>query len=209
MRRRSSRHQTPLAAELFVAPIAAFLLLLCLFFWTPSSQGERARCVCGADLGPLEFPTVQGPDPLQRAPVIWFRKSEGIVTLDGLEVDTLPHPDDEPDWKIARLTEQLEVKKHNQRLADPSAVYPSDVLLQVPRGLAAKDLRYALYSAGLAGATRAQLMLRGYTAANFRIVRSAQGDALRLESFHNVEELARAMVALRLEGKPVRVAVFP
>jgi hypothetical protein len=213
--RTRSRKRIPFTFEILLAPFGGLLFVLAMWLVPLSGFGSRAvsRCVCGAPLARFELPELAGPDPVLRAPVLRIdqrRSGRWLATLDGAEVAERPSPDD-PDWKLPRLVEQLEVRAHNARLAEPRRVRPPEVLVQAPASLPASELRYLLYSLELARQPRVQLLLPGagrswYTAAYVRIVREAEGDALAVDRFKTYGELARAVVALRLEGRPVRLA---
>lgn len=208
----------PFTFEILLAPLAGLLLMLGMWMVPLSGFGSRdvRRCACGAPLARFALPDLRGPDPLRRGPVVAIEQGTSgrwLATLDGAEVAERPSPDD-PDWKLPKLVEQLEVSAHNARLANPRLVRPPEVLLQAPASLPASELRYVLYSLELARQPRLQLLLPGegrswYTAAYVTIVRNAEGDALALGRFRSYGELARAVVALRRVGRAARIAYLP
>jgi hypothetical protein len=219
MTARSARGRGPSLHELCAAPCAGLLLVLCIWLAPRAGIGDRERCVCGAILGPSRLPRLQGPERLLRAPVLTIddRTSPWTATLDGSEVDGEPRDEEDPDWKIAKLAERLEVMAHNRRIHRPGDIPGADLVLSAPAGFPAKQLRRILYTLGLVHHTRVQLLLRGrangkewYSAAYLKLVSGGDCcEALDLSSFRTYEDLARAVVALRRVGRPALLAILP
>ena len=70
------------------------------------------------------------------------------MTLDGSEVSTARElvEDDSPDWKIAKLAEQLEVKKHNWKMTNPDKQFPGEVIVQSDQNVDFKIIKKVMYS---------------------------------------------------------------
>jgi hypothetical protein len=80
---------------------------------SPLPVKERGTIV-GVDPG-LTLPALEGPDQLERAPVI--QASSQSIVLDGSEVD------------VGRLVEQLEIKRHNWKVINPDGAFPGELIL--------------------------------------------------------------------------------
>jgi biopolymer transport protein ExbB len=106
----------------------------------------------------VKLPFAAQVQRLGRAPIVGISLPEsdpagGVVTLDGFEVSTAREvrDDESTDWRIERLTQQLEVKKHNWKLTHPDAQFPGEVIVQVDRSVDFKIVKKVMYSCGLAG----------------------------------------------------------
>jgi biopolymer transport protein ExbD len=145
-RSRGRRRAANVAASLQLTPLidvmlAALLFLLYfqgdphVYFWHP------------------ELPFAERAAGLESAPVIQI--SQGVVRLDLGEVSTVREllADDRPDWKIAMLTEQLVVKRHNWTLSHLGKAFPAEVIVEAEPGATMKALKKVIYSAALAGYT--------------------------------------------------------
>jgi len=141
-------------ASLQLTPmIDMFIVVLIFLLMTFSATGEIL--FVSKD---IKLPFAEKVDKLDRAPVIAISYPEddpsgGVVTLDGSEVSTAREllEDDSPDWKIAKLTEQLEVKKHNWKLTNPDRQFPAEVIVQSDQNVDFKIIKKVMYSCGLAG----------------------------------------------------------
>jgi biopolymer transport protein ExbB/TolQ/biopolymer transport protein ExbD len=141
-------------ASLQLTPmIDMFIVVLIFLLMTFSASGEILFVTKD-----IKLPFADKVEKLDRAPVIAVSYPEndpagGVVTLDGSEVSTAKElkDDDNPDWKIAKLTEQLEVKKHNWKLTNPDKSFPGEVIVQADQNVDFKIIKKVMYSCGLAG----------------------------------------------------------
>ncbi len=141
-------------ASLQLTPmIDMFIVVLIFLLMTFSATGEIL--FVSKD---IKLPFAEKVDKLDRAPVVAISypqddPSGGVVTLDGTEVSTARDllEDDSPDWKIAKLTEQLEVKKHNWKMTNPDRQFPGEVIIQSDQNVDFKIIKKIMYSCGLAG----------------------------------------------------------
>lgn len=106
----------------------------------------------------VKLPFAEKVDKLDKAPVIAISFPEndpagGVVTLDGSQVSTARElkEDDGSDWKISKLSEQLEVKKHNWKLTHPNDPFPGEVIVQSDQNVDFKIIKKIMYSCGVAG----------------------------------------------------------
>jgi biopolymer transport protein ExbB len=141
-------------ANLQLTPmIDMFIVVLIFLLMTFSASGEILFITKD-----IKLPFAERVEKLDRAPVIAISfpqedPSGGVITLDGSEVSTAKEvrEDDSPDWKIAKLTEQLEVKKHNWKLTNPDKPFPGEVIVQADQNVDFKIIKKVMYSCGLAG----------------------------------------------------------
>lgn len=141
-------------ASLQLTPmIDMFIVVLIFLLMTFSASGEILFVTKD-----IKLPFADKVEKLDRAPVISISFPEndpagGVVTLDGSEVSTAKElkDDDSPDWKIAKLTEQLEVKKHNWKLTNQDKQFPGEVIVQSDQNVDFKIIKKVMYSCGLAG----------------------------------------------------------
>jgi biopolymer transport protein ExbB len=141
-------------ASLQLTPmIDMFIVVLIFLLMTFSASGEILFVTKD-----IKLPFADRVEKLDRAPVIAISFPEndpagGVVTLDGSEVSTARElkDDDSPDWKIAKLSEQLEVKKHNWKLTNPDKQFPGEVIVQADQNVDFKIIKKVMYSCGLAG----------------------------------------------------------
>jgi biopolymer transport protein ExbB/TolQ/biopolymer transport protein ExbD len=141
-------------ASLQLTPmIDMFIVVLIFLLMTFSASGEIL--FVNKD---IKLPFAEKVRKLDRAPVVAISYPEddptgGIIALDGSEVSTALEllEDDSPDWKIAKLTEQLEVKKHNWKLTNPDRQFPGEVIIQSDQNVDFKIIKKIMYSCGLAG----------------------------------------------------------
>jgi biopolymer transport protein ExbB/TolQ/biopolymer transport protein ExbD len=147
-------HKKSTFASLQLTPmIDMFIVVLIFLLMTFSASGEILFVTKD-----IKLPFADKVEKLDRAPVIAVSFPEGdpaggVVTLDGSEVSTARElrEDDSPDWKIAKLTEQLEVKKHNWKLTNPDKQFPGEVIVQADQNVDFKIIKKVMYSCGLAG----------------------------------------------------------
>ena len=141
-------------ASLQLTPmIDMFIVVLIFLLMTFSASGEIL--FVSKD---IKLPFAEKVEKLDRAPVIGITYPEndslgGVVTLDGSEVSTARElmEDDSPDWKIAKLTEELEKSKHNWKLSNPDRQFPGEVIVQSDQNVDFKIIKKIMYSCGLAG----------------------------------------------------------
>lgn len=141
-------------ASLQLTPmIDMFIVVLIFLLMTFSAEGQIL-----AVSRDIKLPFAERVEKLNRAPIVAISYPEndpagGVVTLDGSEVSTAREllEDDNPDWKIAKLTEQLEVKKHNWKMTNPDKQFPGEVIVQSDQNVDFKIIKKVMYSCGLAG----------------------------------------------------------
>ena len=155
------RPRKPLVAALNLTPlIDVMIVMVCFLLLNFEAEGQ----VCGCRHR-IESPLACNVGRLTRAPIVAVvvpdgHDTEGVVTLDGSEVSTVREilADDSPDWKIAKLAEQLEVKKHNWQLTNPDQRFPGEVIVHADKRVTFKVLKQIIYSVGLAGYPHLQLV---------------------------------------------------
>ena len=153
-KRMSGQHKKSLQASLnLVAYIDMMTTIVIFLLMTFSASGEILFVTKD-----IKLPFADKVEKLDRAPVIAISFPEndpagGVITLDGHEVSTAKEvrEDENPDWKIAKLTEQLEVKKHNWKLTNPDKQFPGEVIVQSDQNVDFKIIKKVMYSCGLAG----------------------------------------------------------
>ncbi|MEK6606134.1 MAG: biopolymer transporter ExbD [Myxococcota bacterium] len=143
-------------AELNLTPmIDMFTMIVIFLLMTFSASGEIAFVTRD-----IKLPEAQQFAQLESAPVIAVSSPEsdprgGVVTLDGSEVATVRElvESESPDFKISRLSEDLEVLKHNCKLLNPDDADQicTQVIVQSDRKIEFKVLKKIMYSSGLAG----------------------------------------------------------
>lgn len=143
-------------AELNLTPmIDMFTMIVIFLLMTFSASGEIL--FVSRD---IRLPDAKQFAQLERAPVIAISSPEtepagGVVTLDGKEVATVRElaESENPDWKIPRLTEDLEVLKHNCKLLHPDDAEEActQVIVQSDYKVEFKVMKKVMYSSGLAG----------------------------------------------------------
>ncbi len=148
-----------MATSLQLTPLIDIFMVMLLFLLV-TFQASGDLCMCRPR---LTVPTAERLEALERAPVVTMTADDegsGVVTVDGSEVATLRElmEDDSPDWKIYKLTEQLEVKKHNWKLTNPDKVFPGDLIIEADRDISFKAIKKVVYSGGLAGFVNYQLV---------------------------------------------------
>jgi biopolymer transport protein ExbD len=149
------RPRKPLVAALNLTPlIDVMMVMVCFLLLNFKAEGQS----CGCGPRGIKRPLACMAGKLTRAPIVSIAPPsaddpDGVVTLDGSEVSSLSEllNDESPDWKIARLTEQLEVKKHNWKMTNPDKTFPGQVIVDADREVAFKALKKVVYSVGLAG----------------------------------------------------------
>jgi biopolymer transport protein ExbD len=158
-KRTKRRRRVPVATSLQLTPLIDIFMVMVLFLLATFHPGAD-MCMCRQR---LSVPTAERLEGLERAPVVTMTAShegDGVVTLDGREVGTVREllDDDSPDWKLARLTEQLEVMKHNWKLTNPDKVFPGELIIEADRETDFKAIKKVVYSSGLAGYLHYQLV---------------------------------------------------
>jgi biopolymer transport protein ExbB/TolQ/biopolymer transport protein ExbD len=141
-------------ASLQLTPMIDMFIVV-LIFLLMTFQAEGQILSVSRD---IKLPFAEKVDKLKRAPIVSISFPEndpagGVVTLDGSEVSTAREllEDESPDWKIAKLTEQLEVKKHNWKMTNPDKQFPGEVIVQCDQNVDFKIIKKVMYSCGLAG----------------------------------------------------------
>jgi len=133
--------------------IDMFIVVLIFLLMSFSASGEILFVTKD-----IRLPWAEKVEKLARAPVVGISYPEGdptggVVTLDGSEVATAQEllEDDSPDWKIPKLTEELDRKKHNWKLTNPDRQFPGEVIIQADQNTDFKIIKKVMYSCGLSG----------------------------------------------------------
>jgi biopolymer transport protein ExbB/TolQ/biopolymer transport protein ExbD len=141
-------------ASLQLTPMIDMFIVV-LIFLLMTFQAEGQILSVSRD---IKLPFAEKVDKLARAPIVAVSYPEndpagGVITLEGSEVSTAREllEDESPDWKIAKLTEQLEVKKHNWKITNPDKQFPGEVIVQCDQNVDFKIIKKVMYSCGLAG----------------------------------------------------------
>lgn len=160
-------------AELNLTPmIDMFVMIVIFLLMTFSASGEILFVTRD-----IRLPDSTQFTQLDRAPVIAVSSPDadpqgGVVTLDGKEVASVREliDSDSPDWKIPRLTEDLEVLKHNCKLLHPDDADQvcTQVIVQSDKKVQFKVMKKVMYSSGLAG----------YANVNFAVTSKGGGKAV-------------------------------
>jgi hypothetical protein len=199
--------------ELLLAPFGCLCVVLIYLLFPAAASGWRfdsdaEHCTCGARLSRRTVPHLQGPDPVERAPVLSMERGieRWVATLDGAEVD---EPRDGPStW--SRLRDLLEVKRHNRTLTG-SATPPGapDVLLRADPAFPISLLQSCLETLRADNHRRVLLLVwHGGRYGGARVVLDGTArDGLRPSRFATYDDLAREVVRLRRAGRAVRLAV--
>jgi biopolymer transport protein ExbB/TolQ/biopolymer transport protein ExbD len=164
-----SKKKSTFASLQLTPMIDMFIVVLIFLLMTFSASGEILFVTKD-----IKLPFADKVEKLDRAPVVAISFPEndpagGVVTLDGHEVSTARElkDDESPDWKIAKLTEQLEVKKHNWKLTNPDKQFPGEVIVQADQNVDFKIIKKVMYSCGLAG----------YSNVHFAVTQKAKQEA--------------------------------
>lgn len=165
-----SKGKRSVYAELnLTAMIDMFTMIVIFLLMTFSASGEILFVTRD-----IKLPDAAQFSILDRAPVIAVSSPDsdpngGVVTLDGKEVASVRDliESESPDWKIPRLSEDLEVLKHNCKLMHPddADMICTQVIVQSDRKVEFKVIKKVMYSCGLAG----------YGNVNFAVTSKASG----------------------------------
>lgn len=141
-------------ANLQLTPlIDMFIVILIFLLMSFSASGEIVRA--NKD---IKLPMASQVEKLDRVPILGISypagdPAGGVVTLEGQEVSTAREllEDTGPDWKIAKLTEQLEVMKNNWKVTNPDKPWEGKLIIQSDQNVDFKIIKKVMYSAGVAG----------------------------------------------------------
>ena len=141
-------------ASLQLTPmIDMFIVVLIFLLMTFSATGEIL--FVSKD---IKLPFAEKVDKLGRAPVIAISYPAddplgGVIALDGGEVTNARDliEDDSPDWKIAKLTDELQKKKQKWKQYNADEQFPGEVIIQSDQNVDFKIIKKIIYSCGLAG----------------------------------------------------------
>ena len=141
-------------ASLQLTPmIDMFIVVLIFLLMTFSATGEIL--FVSKD---IKLPFAEKVDKLERAPVIAISYPAddplgGVIALDGGEVTNARDliEDDSPDWKIAKLTDELQKKKQKWKQYNADEQFPGEVIIQSDQNVDFKIIKKIIYSCGLAG----------------------------------------------------------
>ena len=157
-RGRVNPRRRSLIASLLLTPMNDVFIVIVLFLLTTfQASGE----VCGCR-DPVRRPASCHGEELERAPIISVSLAgagRGIVTLDGAEMATVQElmSDERTDWNIARLRDQLEIKRTNWRLTHEHQRFVGVVIIDGDRETDFKVLKKIIYSCGVAGYSEVHL----------------------------------------------------
>ncbi|MFH1131998.1 MAG: MotA/TolQ/ExbB proton channel family protein [Pseudomonadota bacterium] len=141
-------------ASLLLTPLIDMFIVLVIFLLiTFSATGDILFVTKD-----IKLPFAEKVDKLERAPVvaISFPKGDplgGVVTLEMNDVCTARElmEDESPDWKISKLTSQLEVMKNRWTQTMGGKPFPGNVIIQCDQDVDFKIIKKIIYSVGLAG----------------------------------------------------------
>ena len=144
-------------ASLQLTPmIDMFIVVLIFLLMTFSASGEIL--FVSKD---IKLPFAEKVDKLERAPVIAisYPKDDplgGVIALDGFEVTNARDlvDSDNPDWRISKLTDELQKKKQKWKQYNTDKQFPGEVIIQSDQNVDFKIIKKIIYSCGLAGYNR-------------------------------------------------------
>lgn len=206
-----------------LAPAIGLLVVLCIYLVASVRDPRHEYCPCGVRTGPSYVPQLHGPDKLERMPLLVVKP--GFASLDGSHIFPVGADDDFFARASAgsRLAHRLAAQRGYWQQRHPDQPWPGRMLLKAHRDLPATDLMPYLWSARAEGVRRVTLYLRGVDRRGGFVARAhhsgaqislmprsrvpCAGACLELDQFETVDELARAVVALRRAGRPVPLAL--
>lgn len=141
-------------ASLQLTPLIDMFIVLVIFLLLNfSATGD----IVAADKN-IKLPFAEKVEELERVPIISVSNmpdhpSRGIVSLEGQEVSTIAELDEDtgPDWKIVKLTTQLEHRKNRWNQTNPDKAFEGRVIIQCDQDIDFMVIKKIMYSAGLAG----------------------------------------------------------
>jgi biopolymer transport protein ExbB len=141
-------------ASLQLTPLIDMFIVLVIFLLLNfSATGE----IVAADKN-IKLPFASKVEQLQRVPIVSISNmpdhpTRGIVALEGREVATVAELDEDtgPDWKIPKLTTQLEHRKNRWNQTNPDRPFEGRVIVQCDQDIDFRVIKKIMYSAGLAG----------------------------------------------------------
>ncbi len=157
--RRRQRRRRPVAATLQLTPFID-LLLVVAFYLLHTSNATSASCPGY----PFTLPFAERVEQVVRAPVVEIgRGRDGLVTLDGFEVATVSEivgEENGVDWKINKMVEALEVKKHNWLLGSPGQPFPGQLIIAADQEASFAVIKKVIYSGSQVGYHEVQLLVQ-------------------------------------------------
>ncbi|MCA9667202.1 MAG: MotA/TolQ/ExbB proton channel family protein [Myxococcales bacterium] len=143
-------------ANLQLTPLIDMFIVMVIFLLMSFSASGAITAV----QRDVKLPFAEKVAKLQRALVLAISYPEGdptggVVTLEGSEVSTAKDllDDSGPDWKISKLTEQLQIHKNNWKVTHPNESFPGELIMLVDQNVNFKIIKKVMYSAGVAGYT--------------------------------------------------------
>ncbi|MCK5797798.1 MAG: MotA/TolQ/ExbB proton channel family protein, partial [Deltaproteobacteria bacterium] len=141
-------------ANLQLTPLIDMFIVI-LIFLLMSFQASGEIVSANKD---IKLPLAVQVKKLNRVPIVSISypknsASGGVVTLENREVSTAREllEDTGPDWKIAKLTEQLERMKANWKITNPDKPWLGKLIIQADQNVDFKIIKKVMYSAGVAG----------------------------------------------------------
>ncbi|MBW2731879.1 MAG: MotA/TolQ/ExbB proton channel family protein [Deltaproteobacteria bacterium] len=147
-------HKKGVFANLQLTPLIDMFIVLVIFLLLSfNASGDIVRATKN-----LKLPEATQVQKLERVPIVSItyvagEASGGIVTLENQEVSTAQEllEDTGPDWKIARLTEELEKMKLSWKVTNPDKPWAGKLIIQCDQNIDFKIVKKVMYSAGIAG----------------------------------------------------------
>jgi biopolymer transport protein ExbD len=150
------RQRRPTVAGLQLTPMIDMFIVVLIFLLMAFGAGAPFKLVTPD----IKLPLARQVDQLVPAPVIAVTHpggpgdmTGGVVTLEGSEVAEVSELQDEnnPDWLVAKLREQLEVHKHNWKLLNQDRQFSGQVVVLADREVDFRVLKRVFYTCGVAG----------------------------------------------------------
>lgn len=147
------RQRRPMVAGLQLTPMIDMFIVVLIFLLMAFGAGAPFKLVTPH----IKLPLARQVDRLVSAPVIAVthpgEPTGGVVTLEGSEVAAVSELQDEnnPDWLVAKLRDQLEVHKHNWKLLNQDKQFPGEVVVLADREVDFRVLKRVFYTCGVAG----------------------------------------------------------
>jgi len=145
------RRRRRTSASLLLTPLIDVLVVMTIYLLSNFDASGEICCH-----PPIELPMAKRGGELMRAPVVAISRASAlpnssVVTLDGSEMATLQELPSGLDWKMAKLSERLEIHKNNWKLTHPGRRFKGTLIIQADHRTAFSVLKRVFYSAAIAG----------------------------------------------------------